>query len=277
MNELHPQPLETLWDAGPRHRGGAGLVLLAMLFTLVFGLVLVAGLGGKPGPDWVFLLIMGVIFGVPGGWAWWRILQSRGGGGLPPGPYFLVEQLKFTIPRPLNDVALTAFFRPETVRPGEATCLLVFLENYSARRRHVKLTLGKCAALVTAGRELELVLGAGQAAVYRWPLQLQPGAAIREYELVLKVQVKAPHGPGKLLPAVSGRTYSSSSLLLVSSAFRLNPTFNVVAGPSGVPGPLAASAYLSLSTPAGQPRFDLVRQISEARPDQAITIEPPLV
>jgi hypothetical protein len=277
MRELTAEPAETIWDTGPKHRGGPLMWLLALMTTFFSLTLFVAWIDDHNAAMLVFLLIVAPF----ASWAWWAIFSSRTPKGETPlfSTHLLHEHLKFIIPRTFNDVAITAFFRPDKPRSGDAICLLVFLENFSSRRRLVKIKLGKSAALVLPpATELGLLLAPGQAAVYRCPLQLYPATHAGDYEILLRFAIKSPRGQGRMLQSASGRKMPSGNQISVSSAsYWLSPGFTVVAGESVTAQPLAEPAFLSLASPVTPTRFDVLRQISSHGPHQPITPEPPPV
>jgi hypothetical protein len=274
MDELNAQPAEEITEVGPKHRADAGAWFLALLSTLFAGLMGCLAFNGS-GNTMGFSITASIAALVAGG-CWVHIARARvKPGALPVCHYALIEQLQFIINRTLNDTAVTAFFRPDVPAPGGVTCLLIFLENYSSRRRHVRIRLSTTAALeLSRNQQLNLVVLPGQAAVYRWPLRIYPEARPGDYDITLRLTVKAPRGRGQLLRAASGRKHRTENSLAVSSAsFQVQPGFSVSAGPPLAPsGPLAAPAYLSLASPLlAQPRFGLLRQIAENSPLQAVS------
>ncbi len=274
MNELTAEPAETIWDTGPKHRGGPLRWFLALSFSFFCLPLLLAWNAEKDAG----ILAVALIFALLAAWAWWGIISSFKTGEPVPlvSPLLLQDHLKFIIPRSFNDVALTAFFRPDKPAVGGATCLLLFLENYSSRRRLVKVRLGKSAALVpAANHELALLLAPGQAAVYRCPFQLYPNVRAGDYEVKLRFSIKAPKGQGRTLKSASGKKAPAAAQLAVSSAYQLSPGFRVVAGETALARPLAEPAFLALSSPLTPPRFDFLRQVSEHGPHQAIMLSPP--
>lgn len=273
-------PLDETADLGPRHRGGGGTLTISLLGLLAACLISISAFANRAGSGnfWV-AVVFAAFFCVPSAWGLWCAIEaSRGRGALPECRHLLRDDLQFIIPRPAFDVSFTAFFRPDKVGAGGATCLLVFLENHASRQRRVTLHLPANRGFgLRQSRQIHLSLAPGQAAAYRLPLRIDfEHSPIGEVDLKIRVVVKMVTGPGLLLPAPSGKKGVRPPAVSVSSRLYLRP-FLVVAtgGDSAVGGHLAAESYLALSgVGQAEPRFDLLGKISESLPTQEIGPEP---
>lgn len=269
-------PLDETADLGPRHRGGAGTLTISILGLVVAGLISIAMFTNPAGSAGFWAgAAFATVFGLLSAWGLWCAVEAaRGRGALPECRYLLRDELQFIIPRPAYDVSFTAFFRPDKVGAGGATCLLVFLENHASRQRLVTLHLPANLGFgLRQSRQIRLALAPGQAAAYRLPLRIDfEHSPIGEVDLRIRVTVKMVTGPGLLLPAPPGKKGLRTPAVSLSSRLHLRP-FLVVAtgGDSSAGGHLAAESYLSLSG-LGQagPRFDLLGKISESPPTQEV-------
>lgn len=273
---LQALPHDESPNTGSRSRGGVGMVILTCLVLL---LVIVLTAGAFQSPDmigvWLFFLVpVAVLFAFCG----WSLVDAHfiTRPRSPDCRFLLRDDLKFMISRPLMDVALTAILRPDRAAPGGVTSLLIFMENYSSRQRRLRFAISPNKALgLTGTRKLQLALAAGQAAVYRLPLQVSAAARAGEIELKIRVTAKRPAGTGVILPAVSGKKYRSGSGIYLSSRFTLRPFLNI--GGDAVPAglPLAGESFISLAVPGLQPRFELLGMISNFAPTQEIPLPAP--
>ncbi len=275
MNHSSALPTEEIPDAGPKQRAAAGTWFLALTASLVAGLFLYGWHGETAETSAALMLLAAVLFAMPAAWGWWSIVQTRTASrDIQSGcHYLLIEHLKFIIKHTICDTAVTAFFRPDSPGPGGATCLLIFLENYSSRRRHVRIRLGSCAALdLPRQSQLDLVVLAGQAVVYRWPLRVHSDARPGDYDLRLRLSVKAVNGLGRVLGSFSGKKHKADNTLALTSAdLRLHPGFRVAANGAALTEPTTGPGFLALASPIiSQPRFHLLRQISENSPAQPV-------
>ncbi|MGA3006582.1 MAG: hypothetical protein ABSE59_01705 [Opitutaceae bacterium] len=265
-------------DCGSKYRGG-GDVLTFSLLGSIGAVLLLFGAVESSGPG-VFLpgLVAGLLIGLLAARGWWCWFEARGHKNLPIYRDLLRKDLNFLIQHPMMDVAVTGFFRPEQAEPGNPTCLLIFLENYASRQRHVTLSLPANKTLgLPRSRRLRLALGAGQAAVYRLPLRVSAEAHSGEFDLKIRVIVKSVSGLGCRLPAYSGQKSRAPTTLFGVRCY-LRPLLNVQRSTSGLGAPiepLAAEAYFSLYVPAlAQPRFELLGMISGYPPTREIVLSP---
>lgn len=269
-------------DCGSKHRGGSAVFLFSLL-GLAFAVGLLIGAIENLSSDGFLPCAVGslLVWSLTA-WGWWCWLEARGqkNKNLPVCRCLLRKDLKFLVQRTMMDVAITAFFRPEQIGPDQSTCLLVFLENYASRQRHVTLDLpaNKACGLPNS-RKLRLALAAGQAAVYRLPLRLSAQVRTGEFDLKIRAIIKSVTGPGCLLPTYAGQKIRAPTTI-GSVRFFLRPSLSIQGSalpPTVSSEQLAPEAYLSLFVPGlAQPRFELLGMISEYPPTREIVPSPGL-
>lgn len=180
--------------------------------------------------------------------------------------------LRFVLDTPYRGLHITAFSRPDELRPGDSSCLLFFAQNITNRPRQFTLSILADNPLGIGGLDANLHLSAGEAACLRVPFHLPAAAPAGEFEFILTITtIHSPEGTGISLLKIP-------TLDFLGQSSRLRVPLTVRPGRVDAREfiPLAPMEWLSLwAFGKIEPRYELLASITANPPHQIAYIAPP--
>lgn len=263
------EPKEGIPSSGRAYNFGClvwGIIILLSLIAVPGAVVIFNEVDENPSSliflpiiiIWLILLTLGIS-------QYWR--KSAGKRGVD----VLREVLNFDIASNYYGVGIAAFCRPDAVQPGNPTALLIFMQNYDSRPRHVIVRFSNNEVLSNlAGENRCFGLTPGQCAVYREVILIPPETLNGEHVGIARLKVKFPQGQGeRLIP----KSKKEARLILMRSrsiVFTIEAQPDVALfNPEDIPEPQFLSLYYPELT---EPRFDVLEQISNAAPSESIKV-----
>lgn len=271
---LRADPPGNMARVGPRFRWGClSLFFFILLSAMVIALIVLLISGEEPtnSENVMGLCIIGglwIFFGI----VLW--LSSRNSRAMLTGVDVLREVLNFDLDHNINGVGVTAIIRPDEAQAGDVVSILIFMQNYYAISKRLKIVMPKSKSLGTmAKRVLKLEIGPGQCVVYRETFQIPENTHAKLYSLTGLVKSGFILFAGARLITPVRKENRFAAFHVRGLAVVMNIVKKEASSASSAETVTYCPQYISLYTPANaEPRYDILMQLTHNRADVPITV-----